>query len=52
MSNDSFGLAIKQIRKDWSFPHATVMLWSKNKLLPIGYQILLHKAVNDNEAKP
>lgn len=49
---DTFGLAIRQIRKDWSIPDATVMLYSKDKLLPIGYQALPHKAVNDNEAKP
>lgn len=50
--SDNFNLAIQRIRKDWCIPDATVMLYSKDKLLPVGYQALPHKAVNDNEAKP
>lgn len=50
--SDNFCLAVQRIRKDWSIPDATVMLYSKDKLLPVGYQCEPKKAGNDNEAKP
>lgn len=50
--SDNFLISIQRIRKDWCIPDATVMLYSKDKLLPIGYQCLSKLHNNDNEAKP
>lgn len=50
--SDNFNIAIRRIRQDWSIPDKIVMLYSKDKLLPVGYQAVPYAAVNDNEAKP
>ena len=49
--SSNWDIAIRQIRKDWGIPDQVTMIWNKDKLLPVGYQALPHKAVNDNEAR-